>query len=81
MAHVKASATTKGNRDSKPKSLGVKVFGGGKVKVGNILVRQRGTKFNAGFGAKLGSDYTVYAVRDGYVKYIVKHGKKYVCVI
>ncbi len=69
MAHVKAGGTTKGNRDAVGKRLGVKVFGGSKVKAGNIIVRQRGTKLNAGFGTKLGKDHTIFAVKEGIVQF------------
>lgn len=69
MAHIKTSAATAGNRDSKAKRLGVKVYGGGKVVSGNIIVRQKGTKFNAGVGTKLGRDYTIFAVRGGIVNF------------
>lgn len=80
MAHTKASGVTKGNRDSVAKRLGIKVFGGEKVKAGSILVRQRGTKFNPSIGTKLGADDTVYAKTSGIVKFIQKLGKKYITV-
>ncbi|KKU91228.1 MAG: 50S ribosomal protein L27 [Microgenomates group bacterium GW2011_GWA1_48_10] len=80
MAHIKASATTKGNRDSKPKMLGVKVYAGQRVQPGSILVRQRGTQFHPGFGTKRGGDDTLYAVMSGVVSYIRKSGKKYLTV-
>ena len=67
MAHVKAGGTTKGNRDAEGKRLGVKVFGGSKVLSGNIIVRQRGTKFKPGKGTKVGSDDTLYAIKSGTV--------------
>jgi large subunit ribosomal protein L27 len=67
MAHVKAGGTTKGNRDAEGKRLGVKVFGGSKVLSGNIIVRQRGTKFTPGKGTKVGSDDTLYAIKSGTV--------------
>lgn len=69
MAHVKAGGTTKGNRDAEGKRLGVKVFGGSKVISGNIIVRQRGTKFTPGNGTKVGSDYTLYAIKSGTVQF------------
>lgn len=78
MAHIKASATTKGNRDSKPKMLGIKVFGGERVKPGSILVRQKGTKFRGGLGTKMGGDYTLYAVIEGVAKFTQKLGKRYI---
>ena len=69
MAHVKAGGTTKGNRDSISKRLGVKVYGGQKVIPGNIIVRQKGTKFHSGLGVKMGKDFTLFAVREGLVKF------------
>lgn len=81
MAHVKAGATTKGNRDAVGKRLGVKLFGGQKVISGNILVRQRGTKFHPGLGTKLGGDYTIFAVKDGIVSFRTKHGNTFIDVI
>lgn len=80
MAHIKASATTKGNRDSKPKMLGVKVFAGEKVKPGDIIVRQRGTQFRPGIGTKMGGDYTIYAAVSGIVSFGVKRGDKYILI-
>lgn len=80
MAHTKASGVTKGNRDSRAKSLGVKVFAGESVKAGNILVRQRGTHFNAGIGTKMGSDNTLYAIKEGVVDFVKKLGKRYLTV-
>lgn len=73
MAHVKAAGTTKGNRDSRSKRLGVKIYGGSDVKTGNIIIRQKGTKFHAGFGTKRGKDFTIYAMKDGLV-----HFKKHI---
>ena len=69
MAHTKASGTTKNVRDSQPKYLGVKLFGGQIAKSGSIIIRQRGTKFLAGLGTKLGSDDTIYAVKSGKIKF------------
>lgn len=80
MAHTKAQKAAKGNRDSRPKFLGVKIYGDQKVDVGNVIVRQRGTKFHAGGGTKLGRDYTIYAVRSGLVGFKTKRGRKYVIV-
>lgn len=81
MAHVKAQRTTAGNRDSIGKRLGVKIYGNQLVKVGNIIIRQRGTKFKPGPGTKLGRDFTIYAVRGGKVKFIKKRGSQYVTVV
>lgn len=72
MAHIKTGGTTKGNRDSESKRLGVKVYGGTKVAPGSIIVRQRGSKFDAGIGTRLARDFSIYAVRDGTV-YFKKH--------
>lgn len=80
MAHTKASGVTKGNRDSKAKRLGVKVYSGEKVVSGSIIARQKGTKFNAGLGTKLGNDYTLFAIKDGIVDFFKKAGKKFVNV-
>lgn len=81
MAHIKAGGTTKGNKDSNAKRLGVKRFGGQKVKNGDILVRQRGTKFQPGEGTKIGGDDTVYAIKSGVVKFLKRMGKGIVSVI
>ncbi|MCL4389902.1 MAG: 50S ribosomal protein L27 [Patescibacteria group bacterium] len=80
MAHTKASGVTKGNRDSIAKRLGVKVYAGQRVSPGGIIVRQRGTKFNAGVGTKLGADDTLYAMTDGVVNFSQKLGKKFIHV-
>lgn len=80
MAHTKASGVTKGNRDSVAKRLGPKVFDGQKVTAGSIIIRQRGTQFSPGVGAKLGSDDTLFSVKEGTVKYFQKLGKKYIAV-
>lgn len=83
MAHKKAAGSTKNGRDSESKRLGVKKFGGQVVKSGNILVRQRGTKFHAGTGVGLGRDYTIFATQEGVVKFEVKGPKnrQYVSVV
>lgn len=67
MAHKKGVGSSKNGRDSNPKYLGVKKFGGEKVVAGNILVRQRGTKFKAGQGVGMGRDHTLFALVDGKV--------------
>lgn len=69
MAHKKGVGSSRNGRDSKAKRLGVKRFGGQLVKAGNILVRQRGTKFHPGVNVGVGSDYTLYALIDGVVKF------------
>ncbi|WP_019586494.1 50S ribosomal protein L27 [Deinococcus apachensis] len=67
MAHKKGVGSSKNGRDSNPKYLGVKKFGGEKVVAGNILVRQRGTKFKAGPNVGMGRDHTLFALVDGKV--------------
>ncbi len=69
MAHTKAGGSTQNLRDSNPKYLGVKIQDGGTAKPGAILVRQRGTKFIPGLGVKMGKDNTIFAIRDGKVKF------------
>jgi large subunit ribosomal protein L27 len=69
MAHKKGAGSTKNGRDSNPKYLGVKRFGGEAVRAGNILVRQRGTKFHPGQNVAKGSDDTLFALVDGTVKF------------
>ncbi len=81
MAHTKSQGAVKGNRDSIAKRLGVKIYGGSRVAAGNIIIRQRGTKFGSGAGTSLGSDYTIFALRDGIVNFITRRGKKIVEVI
>lgn len=72
MAHTKATGSTKLGRDSGPKYLGVKKYDGEKVRPGDILVRQRGTKVRAGRNVKIGNDYTLYAGGAGFVKFLTK---------
>ncbi|GEM82140.1 MULTISPECIES: 50S ribosomal protein L27 [Meiothermus] len=75
MAHKKGLGSTKNGRDSQAKRLGVKRFEGQVVKAGNVLVRQRGTKFRAGEGVGQGRDYTLFALVDGVVEFADK-GRK-----
>jgi large subunit ribosomal protein L27 len=75
MAHKKAGGSTSNGRDSIAKRLGVKRFGGQHVLAGNILVRQRGTKFHAGENVGLGKDHTLFALTEGKVKFQVKGPK------
>lgn len=77
MAHRKAGGSTQLGRDSISKRLGVKVFGDQKVKTGNIIVRQRGTKFHAGKNVKQGADDTLFAMADGLVKFTKKKMPRY----
>lgn len=72
MAHKKGVGSTKNGRDSNPKYLGVKKFGGERVLAGNILVRQRGTKFKAGPNVGMGRDHTLFALVDGEVVFTDK---------
>jgi large subunit ribosomal protein L27 len=69
MAHKKAGGSTRNGRDSNPKYLGVKCYGGESVLAGNIIVRQRGTSFHAGNNVGVGRDHTLYALSDGKVKF------------
>lgn len=80
MAHKKAGGSTRNGRDSNPKMLGVKRFGGTLVKAGNILVRQRGTKFHAGNNVGIGKDHTLFALVSGYVKFVLRGIKQRVYV-
>ena len=72
MAHKKAGGSSRNGRDSKSKRLGVKRFGGQAVQAGNILVRQRGTKFHPGVNVGCGKDYTLFAKADGQVIFETK---------
>ena len=72
MAHKKAGGSTRNGRDSNPKFLGVKCFGGESVVAGNIIVRQRGTRFHAGDNVGIGRDHTLFALSDGNVKFQVR---------
>ncbi len=76
MAHKKGLGSSKNGRDSESKRLGVKKFGGEVVVAGNIIVRQRGTKFHPGKNVGLGRDYTLYSLVDGSVKFEYKRGGK-----
>ena len=83
MAHKKAGGSTRNGRDSISKRLGVKRFGGETVKAGNILVRQRGTRFHAGVNVGRGRDDTLFAKADGKVVFLTKGDKnrKYVSIV
>lgn len=83
MAHKKAGGSTRNGRDSHSKRLGVKKFGGEPVVAGNILVRQRGTRFHPGPNVGCGRDHTLFATADGTVKFETKGvlGRKYVSVV
>ena len=72
MAQKKGGGSTRNGRDSQPKMLGVKAYGGQTVSAGSIIVRQRGTKFHEGVNVGRGKDHTLYALVDGQVKFAVK---------
>ncbi|MEY4694424.1 MAG: hypothetical protein RLZZ95_873 [Pseudomonadota bacterium] len=72
MAQKKGGGSTRNGRDSKPKMLGVKVFGGQQISAGAIIVRQRGTKFHAGTNVGVGKDHTLFALVDGQVSFATK---------
>ncbi len=81
MAHKKAGGSSRNGRDSAGQRLGVKRFGGEKVVPGNILIRQRGTKWRTGTGVGLGKDHTIFALVDGVVTFKTKaNGRTYVSV-
>jgi large subunit ribosomal protein L27 len=82
MAHKKAGGSTRNGRDSNPKFLGVKRYGGEAVEAGNILVRQRGTRFHAGVNVGIGRDHTLFALSEGTVRFVTKGSpqRKYVNV-
>jgi large subunit ribosomal protein L27 len=83
MAHKKAGGSSKNGRDSESKRLGVKVFGGQEVLAGNILVRQRGTRFHPGRNVRVGRDHTLFATAPGRVTFEVKgpRSRKHVNVV
>jgi len=72
MAQKKGGGSTRNGRDSKPKMLGVKAFGGELVSAGSIIVRQRGTKFHPGTNVGVGKDHTLFALVDGHVSFAIK---------
>ena len=76
MAHKKAGGSTRNGRDSESKRLGVKKYGSQKVKAGNILVRQRGTKFHPGDNVGCGRDHTLFALVDGSVSFSLKGSRR-----
>ncbi|MCW2475299.1 MULTISPECIES: 50S ribosomal protein L27 [unclassified Symbiopectobacterium] len=83
MAHKKAGGSTRNGRDSNAQRLGVKRFGGESVLAGNIIVRQRGTKFHAGTNVGCGKDHTLFALADGKVQFEVKGPKnrKFISIV
>ncbi len=81
MAKKKASGSTSQQTTRPGKRRGVKIFGGQKVKTGQIIVRQIGTKFHPGNGVGLGRDFTLFALQDGVVKFLKKRSKKLVSIL
>lgn len=81
MAHKTGGGSTRKNRDSVSKRLGVKKFGGEKAISGNIIIRQKGNKFYPGTGVKQGNDFTLFAVSEGKVQFSKKHNKSFVSVV
>ncbi|MDD5760606.1 MAG: 50S ribosomal protein L27 [Candidatus Pacebacteria bacterium] len=77
MAHTKSGGSTKLGRDSHAKRLGIKKFDGQKVETGNVLIRQRGTKWQPGANTRLGADDTIFSLKDGIVKYTTKRKKSF----
>ncbi|MBB4845329.1 large subunit ribosomal protein L27 [Paucibacter oligotrophus] len=75
MAQKKGGGSTRNGRDSKPKMLGVKAFGGQTISAGSIIVRQRGTKFHPGSNVGIGKDHTLFALVDGQVSFAIKGEK------
>lgn len=80
MAHTKSGGKARQHAQRPGKRLGVKAFGGEVVKTGQIIVRQRGTKFHPGVGTGVGRDHTLFAMRDGIVEFLVRAGRKYIAV-
>ena len=76
MAHKKGVASSRNGRDSNPKYLGVKIYGGQSIEAGNIIIRQRGTQFHPGMGVGLGRDHTLFALVDGTVEFSTKGKEK-----
>jgi large subunit ribosomal protein L27 len=81
MARKRGGSGAKNGRDSNPKYLGVKVYGGGIVKAGSILVRQRGTNIHPGTNVGCGGDDTLFALKDGTVSYVQRRGRKMATVV
>ena len=83
MAHKKAGGSTRNGRDSQSKRLGVKRFGGEQVSAGNIIVRQRGTRFHSGSNTGLGKDHTIFATADGVVQFVQRgpNNRKFINIV
>ena len=80
MAHTKAQKAVKGNRDSRSKRRGVKLFGSEVAKTGSIIVRQKGSKFHSGIGTFMAKDFTIHAGTNGVVRFQKQRGKMYIHV-
>lgn len=81
MAHKKGASSSRNGRDSNPQYLGVKKYGGEAVLAGNIIVRQRGTKFHPGHNVGMGKDHTLFALTNGTVKFGVRRDRKVIDVL
>jgi len=81
MAHKKGMGSSKNGRDSNPQYLGVKIFAGQNVRAGQIIVRQRGTRFRPGPGTDIGKDDTIFAIRDGVAEFKRSGDRRYVAVV
>ena len=81
MAHKKGLGSSRNGRDSNPKMLGVKIFAGQDVKAGQIIVRQRGTKFRPGPGTGIGKDDTIFATRDGVAAFRTSGERRFVSIV
>ena len=81
MAHKKGLGSSKNGRDSNPQYLGVKIFAGQDVRAGQIIVRQRGSRFRPGPGTDIGKDDTIFAIRDGVAEFRRSGDRRYVAVV
>jgi large subunit ribosomal protein L27 len=81
MAHKKAGGSSRNGRDSEGRRLGVKKFGDQRVLAGNIIVRQRGTKWHPGRNVGMGKDHTLFATSDGRVRFLTRNGRAFVSVV
>ncbi len=81
MSKTKAAGRTRQESPRPGKRLGIKIFGGEKVRSGNIIIRQRGTKFHPSEGVGLGKDHTIFALKDGVVQFSKKQGKNLIAVV
>ena len=80
MAHTKAGGSTRQKGNRRGRRLGVKIYGGQKVSPGHILVRQRGSLFHAGPGVQTGRDFTLYSLKEGILRFIIRHGRRLLTV-